>query len=237
MTTPNLPWSVHENPLLSQWIDLSEPGIARVFSSKVEIGQGIVTAIAQIAADELKLPMSKVVVVSGDTRFCPNESYTAGSMSIEIGGTSVRMACAETRHALIERASRMLDADESRITADGGRILLDGTPSRLDYWQVAREIDWKRPITGTAPFNPPASSSSIGKNIARLDLLAKVAGGAFIHDLEMPGMIHGRVMRPPSYGARLESLDESAVMRLPGVIKIWRSGDFVGVCWSMNTRP
>ena len=127
-------------------------------------------------------------------------------------------------------ASRMLDADESRITADGGRILLDGTPSRLDYWQVAREIDWKRPITGTAPFNPPASASSIGKNIARLDLPAKVAGGAFIHDLEMPGMIHGRVMRPPSYGARLESLDESAVTRLPGVIKIWRSGDFVGVC-------
>src|SRR5579862_3424362 len=110
MTTPTLPWSIHENPLLSQWIDFSEPGIARVFSSKVEIGQGIVTAIAQIAADELKLPMSKVVVVSGDTRVCPNESYTAGSMSIEIGGTSVRMACAEARAAMVREAAKTLAA-------------------------------------------------------------------------------------------------------------------------------
>jgi nicotinate dehydrogenase subunit B len=230
MTPPRLPWSIEENPLLCQWVDLGEPGVARVCSAKVELGQGIVTAIAQIAAEELKLPMSKVVVVSGDTRCCPNENYTAGSMSIEIGGTSVRMACAEARLAIIEHASRMLDADDSRVTADGGRILLDGTPSRLDYWQVAREIDWKRPITGTAPFNPPVRSTSIGKNVARLDLPAKVTGSAFIHDLEIPGMIHGRVMRPPSYGARLESLDESAVIRMPGVTKIWRNGDFVGVC-------
>lgn len=225
-----LPWSLQENPLLSQWVDFAESGIARVLSSKVEIGQGIVTAIAQIAATELALPMSKVVVVSGDTRCCPNESYTAGSMSIEIGGTSVRMACAEARHAIVERAARMLDADESRITADGGLILLDGAPSGLDYWQVAREIDWKQPITGTAPLNSIDRSTSIGKNVARLDLPAKVAGNAFIHDLEIPGMLHGQVMRPPSYGARLESFDPSAAERMPGVIKIWRSGDFVGVC-------
>jgi len=231
MTQPILPWSIMENPLLCQWVDFSEPGIARVFSAKVELGQGIVTAIAQIAAEELKLPMSKVVVVSGDTRCCPNESYTAGSMSIEIGGTSVRMACAEARHAIVERAARMLDAEESHVAADGGGlILLDGAPSGLDYWQVAREIDWKRPITGTAPFNSPESWSYLGKNVARLDLPAKVAGPAFIHDLELPGMVHGRVMRPPSYGARLGSLDQSAVERIPGVIKIWRSGDFVGVC-------
>ncbi len=230
MTQPRLPWSIAENPLLSQWVDFGAAGIARVFSSKVEIGQGIVTAVAQIAAAELKLPMSKVVVVSGDTRFCPNESYTAGSMSIEIGGTSVRMACADALRAIVERAARMLDADESRVTADGGRILLDGTPSGLDYWSVAREVDWKRAITGTAPFSSAESSTSIGKNVARLDLPAKVAGSAFIHDFELPGMIHGRVMRPPSYGARLESLDESAAARLPGVVKIWRSGDFVGVC-------
>ncbi|HEY6298614.1 MAG TPA: molybdopterin cofactor-binding domain-containing protein, partial [Candidatus Binatus sp.] len=135
MIPEKLPWSIQENPLLSQWVDFSEPGIVRVFSAKVEIGQGIVTAIAQIASAELRLPMSKVVVVSGDTRSCPNESYTAGSMSIEVGGTSVRMACAEARRAIVERAARMLDVDESRTTADGGFILMDGTPSGLDYWQ------------------------------------------------------------------------------------------------------
>lgn len=230
MTQPSLPSSIVENPLLCQWVDFSEPGIARVFSAKVELGQGIVTAIAQIAAVELKLPMSKVAVVSGDTRCCPNESYTAGSMSIEVGGTSVRMACADARHAIVERAARMLEADESCVAADGGLILLDGAPSGLDYWQVAREVDWKRPITGTAPFNPLENSTYLGKNVARLDLPAKVAGPAFIHDLELPGMLHGRVLRPPSYGARLGSLDQWAAERLPGVVKIWRSGDFVGVC-------
>ncbi|HTW88494.1 MAG TPA: molybdopterin cofactor-binding domain-containing protein [Candidatus Binataceae bacterium] len=230
MNQPKLPWSIEENPRLCQWIDFSDPGVARVFSAKVEIGQGIVTAITQIAAAELKLPMSQVRVVSGDTRCCPDESYTAGSMSIEVGGTSVAMACAKARHAIVERAARMLDAEESRVAADGGLILLDGTPSGLDYWQVAREVDWKRPITSTAPFIWSASETPIGQNVARLDLPAKVAGPAFIHDLELPGMLHGRVLRPPSYGARLGSLDPSATEALFGVVKIWRSGDFVGVC-------
>src|SRR5258708_4730669 len=195
MTPAKLPWSIEENPLLSQWVDFSEPGIARVLSAKVEIGQGIVTAIAQIAAAELRLPMSKVVVVSGDTRCCPNESYTAGSMSIEVGGTSVRMACAEARRAIVERAAQMLSAEESRVAADGGLILLDGGPSELDYWQVAREGDWERPVAGTAPFAVPGSSTSLGKSIARLDLPAKVTGAAFIHDLEIPGMLTGPVSR------------------------------------------
>ncbi len=230
MTPAKLPWSIMENPLLSRWVDFSEAGIARVFSAKVEIGQGIVTAIAQIASAELRLSMSKVVVVSGDTRTCPNESYTAGSMSIEVGGTSVRMACAEARLAIVEQAARILNVDESRIGAEGGLVLFDGTPSGLDYWQVARQVDWQRPVTGTAPFAAPTNSTPLGKSVARLDLPAKVAGAAFIHDLELPGMLHGRVMRPPSNGARLESLDTSAAERMPGVVKIWRSGDFAGVC-------
>ena len=189
MTPAKLPWSIEENPLLSQWVDFSEPGIARVFSAKVEIGQGIVTAIAQIAATELRLPMSKVVVVSGDTRCCPNESYTAGSMSIEVGGTSVRMACAEARRR--DRRARcaiMLSADESRIAAEDGLILLDGAPSGLDYWQVAREIDWKHTDHGNGAIRGAlVDSTSLGKSVARLDLPAKVTGASFIHDLEIAG--------------------------------------------------
>ncbi len=228
MTEQRLPWSIHENPSLDQWVDFSQWGVARVFSAKVELGQGIVTAVAQIAAEELRLPMSQVVLVSGDTRCCPNESYTVGSMSIEIGGTSVRMACAEARYALVEQAAHLLQADPSRITVDGGLILMDGKPSGLDYWQVAAHVDWKRPVTGAIAFTPPGAH--IGRSVPRLDLPSKLAGGAFIHDLEMPGMLHGRVLRPPSYGARLESLDRSRAQALPGVVNIWCSGDFVGVC-------
>ena len=127
----------------------------------------------------------------------------------------------------------------SRLTADGGRILLDGAHSASTIGRSpARLIGNVRSRERRRSIRPRARRS-IGKNIARLDLPAKVAGGAFIHDLEMPGMIHGRVMRPPPVTrSGLESLDESAAARLPGVIKIWRgwatSSAFAA---SMNTRP
>ncbi len=230
MSAIGLPWSVQENPRLGDWVDLSEAGVVRAFTAKVELGQGIVTAMAQIAAEELRLPLSRIVVVSGDTRYSPNESYTAGSMSIEVGGTSLRIACAEVREAIIEKAAQMLATDAAHLAVDDGAILVDGVRSAIDYWQVAPEIDWDRRITGSAPLSDPRRSTQIGKSVARFDLPRKITGGAFIHDLELPGMLHARVLRPPSNGARLEALDVSAAARLPGVVKIWRSGDFVGVC-------
>jgi nicotinate dehydrogenase subunit B len=230
MSSPRLPGSIQENPLLSQWVDFGEPGVAKIFSAKVELGQGIITAIAQIAAEELGLPIGQILVVSGDTRQCPNEGYTAGSMSIEIGGSSVKIACAEARQAILERAASLVGADQSRLTTDEGRILVDGIPTQLDYWRVASQVDWKRPITGTVESGTAGRDTYIGKNVARVDLPAKVSGAAFIHDFELPGMLHGRVLRPPSQGARLKSLDQSRAERLPGVVAIWRSNDFVAVC-------
>src|SRR5215475_15596498 len=105
MSEVQLPWSLRQNPRLGQWVAFSEPGIARVFSAKVELGQGILTALVQIAAEELRLPMARISVVSGDTRYSPDESYTAGSMSIEIGGSSLRIACAEARQAILQQAA------------------------------------------------------------------------------------------------------------------------------------
>jgi CO/xanthine dehydrogenase Mo-binding subunit len=230
MSAHPLPRSILENPSLDRWVDLSQPNVARVFTAKVEIGQGITTAIAQIAAHELRLPLAQIEVVSGDTRFCPDESYTAGSMSIEIGGTSMRIACAEALRAIIGRAAEILGTDAARLSVVEGSILLDGAPTKLDYWTLANEINWKRPITGDVQFSPLDARSTIGSNAPRLDLPAKIAGGGFIHDLEMCGMLHARVLRPPSYGARLAELDPSRTERMPGVVAIWRSGDFVGVC-------
>jgi nicotinate dehydrogenase subunit B len=147
-----LPSSLQENPHLSSWIDFGQPGVVRVFTAKVELGQGIVTAMAQVAAEELRLPLQKVTVISGDTRYSPKESYTAGSMSIEVGGTSLGIACARARQAIVEAAARMLDADVSRVTADDGAILLDGSPSGLDYWSVAPKLDLSSRITRAADF-------------------------------------------------------------------------------------
>ncbi|HVA79309.1 MAG TPA: molybdopterin cofactor-binding domain-containing protein, partial [Candidatus Binataceae bacterium] len=225
-----LPRSIQENPRLENWVDFSESGIARVFTAKVELGQGIVTAMAQIAAEELRLVLSRISVVSGDTRYSPDEGYTAGSMSIEIGGTSLRMACAEAREAMIEEGARILNVEVSRVSVLDGVILIDGARSDLDYWKLAPRLDFRREITGHAALSDPVTARYLGKSVARLDLYRKVTGAAFIQDLEFPGMLHARVMRPPSIGAHLESLDSSAAADLPGCVRIFRSGDFVGVC-------
>lgn len=230
MSAPGLPWSLQENPRLRDWVDLSEAGVVRAFTAKVELGQGIVTAMAQIAAEELGLPLSRIVVVSGDTRYSPNESYTAGSMSVEVGGTSLRIACAEVREAIIAKAAQMLGTDASRVTVEDGAVLIDGARSGIDYWKVAPEIDWEHRITTNALLSDRNHVTQIGRSVARLDLPRKITGGGFIQDLELPGMLHARVLRPPSNGARLETLEVSAAARLPGVVKIWRSGNFVGVC-------
>lgn len=229
MSEARLPWSLQENPRLSSWLDFSEPGVVRAFTAKVELGQGIVTAMTQIAAEELALPLSRIRVVSGDTRCCPNESYTAGSMSIEIGGTSLRLACAEARAAIVREAAKILAADAAQITTTDGRILLDGADSGLDYWKVAPSVDWSMPVTGTVPLSDAHRATILGKSVARLDLPAKVSGGGFIQDLELPQMLYAQVMRPPSIGARLETLDESKISRLPGVVRVFRSGDFAAV--------
>jgi len=225
-----LPWSVRQNPRLRQWVDFSEQGVARVFTAKVELGQGILTALVQIAAEELRLPMARIKVVSGDTRYSPDESYTAGSMSIEIGGSSLRIACAEAREAILHQAARSLGASATRLSVAAGSILLDGQSSGLDYWKLAPKVNWDVPVAGTAALADLADANYIGRNIPRLDLPPKLLGGAFVQDLDFPGMLHARVLRPSSLGVHLVELDTSAAEHLPGVVKIWRSGDFVGVC-------
>jgi len=225
-----LPWSLQQNPRLGQWIDLSEPGVARVFTAKVELGQGILTALTQIAAEELRLPIAKIRVVSGDTRCSPDESYTAGSMSIEIGGSSLRMACAEAREALLRQAVHTLGVEASRLSLAGGTILRDGQPSGLDYWTLAAGVDWELPVAGTASLTDPGAASYVGQNVPRLDLPPKLVGGAFVQDLELPRMLHGRVLRPSSPHSHLAHLDLSVTQGLPGIVKVWRNRDFVGIC-------
>jgi len=224
-----LPWSLRQNPRLGQWVSFAEAGIARVFTAKVELGQGILTAMAQIAAEELRLTPAQIQVVSGDTRFSPDESYTAGSMSIEIGGTSLRLACAQARQAIVAHAAAQLGVDPTQLDVQHGAIRLAGKESGLDYWKVAPEIDWNQTVTGEVGLSEPGPAGWIGKSVARVDLRPKVTGAGFIQDLELPGMLHGRVLRPPTPDAHLISLDSSHAEALPGVVKIWVSGDFVGV--------
>ena len=226
---PKLPGSLANNRMLDAWLRINADGSAIIFTGKVELGQGISTALAQIAAEELDLPLAQVKMVSGDTAQTPDEGHTSGSQSIEYGGTAVRLACAEARSLLVGQAAKRLgvpaDAlkvSKAVITAPDGR--------KLGYGELAAELDLDREVTATAPPKSPAQHTIVGHSVPRRDIPAKVTGGAaYVQDLRLPRMLHGRVVRPPRYGARLDSVDEAPVRALPGVVAVVRDGSFLGV--------
>jgi CO/xanthine dehydrogenase Mo-binding subunit len=230
MTAALLPQSLKTTPLLNRWVRFNADRTVSVFSGKVELGQGIETAIAQIAADELDVALERLSLVAGDTTQSPDEWYTAGSQSIEVGGMAMRLACAEVRSLFLEAAARELEVNVAELTIRDGAIMVAGTDLRTSYWDLAPRVHLAREATGTATPKAPSQHGLVGKSAPRRDLRAKVTGAAYIHDLELPGMVFGRVLRPPSYSARLAAFDADAIRRLPGVVAVLVSGNFIGLC-------
>lgn len=224
-----LPGSLNGNRMLGAWLRINADGTATVFTGKVELGQGILTALLQIAAEELDLPLARLKIISGDTGETPNEGMTAGSQSIENSGLALRLAGAEVRAILIDLAAKKLNvaADTLKIT-DGTITAGDGR--KVTYGELASEVDLKREATGKVPPKPVASHKIVGQSIARTDIPAKVFGGSiYVQDMRPQGMVHGRVVRPPRAGSTLESLDDTAAKSIPGVIAVVRDGSFLGV--------
>ncbi len=224
-----LPGSLDKNRMLDAWLRIDADGSATVFTGKVELGQGILTALAQIAAEELDLPLSRIAMISGDTARTPDEEYTSGSQSIEYGGTAVRLACAHARALLVERAATRLGVAGERLTVAEGAIQApDGR--RLGYGELAAELDLRREVAATVSPKPAAAHRVVGTSVLRRDIAAKVTGGAaYVQDLRLPGMVHGRVVRPPRYGAKLAAVDEAPARATPGVITVVRGGSFLAV--------
>ena len=230
MIANTLPQSIIDNPLLSQWIAFEEQGCVRFSTGKVEIGQGAVTALAQIAAEELDIAMRQLRIVSGETGVSPSEKFTTGSDTIAYSGAAVRLVCAEVRALMVDRAADKLGCDATELSIDDGRVLRAGEDTGLDYWALAREVDLARPATGSAPTKLPSQYRIVGTNVPLLDLPAKVLGPAFLHDIIPDNVLHARVLRRPWRGARLVSLDEAAVRRAAGgALEIIRDGDFLAV--------
>jgi CO/xanthine dehydrogenase Mo-binding subunit len=226
---PRLPGSLNNNRVLDAWIRINPDGTATVSTGKVELGQGILTALWQIAAEELDLPLARVTITTVDTGRSPNEGFTFGSQSIENSGVALRLAGAETRAILIELAAKRLGIAADTLTvADGIISAADGR--KVSYGELASEVDLKREATAKVAPKSPTAHKIVGKSIPRLDIPAKVTGGAaYVQDMRLPGMVHGRVVRPPRYDAKLESVDEAAAKRLPGVVAVVRDGSFLGV--------
>ena len=174
---PRLPGSLQTNRMLSAWLAINADGTATVFTGKVELGQGILTALAQIAAEELDLPLSRVRMISGDTGRTPNEGMTAGSQSIENSGTALRLAAAEVRAILIEQASTRLGMSaDSLSVADG--VISAANGKTIGYGELAASIDLKREASGTVRPKPAGMHKIVGQSIARFDIPGKVTGKA-----------------------------------------------------------
>jgi len=218
-----LPGSLNNNRMLNAWLRIDADGTVTIYTGKIELGQGIGTALAQIAADELDVEMKRIRMVHGDTALTPNEGQTAGSLSVETSGTAVRFACAEAREMLLAAAATKLGTQDLKVV-DG---TINGT---LDYWTLAGEIDLKKEASGTAKPKAPSEHRWVGKSIARHDIPKKFTGGAaYVQDIRLPGMVFGRLVRPPSPGAQLVSVNEEPVRRLPGVVAVVRDGNFLAV--------
>jgi nicotinate dehydrogenase subunit B len=226
---PPLPGSLKQSPFLDSWIRIDADGAITVFTGKAELGQGIKTALLQIAAEELDVPLQSLTLVTADTERTANEGFTAGSRSMQDSGTAIRYAAGQIRDLLVGEAAKRLLLPLDQLSTEGGFVVArDGR--RLGYGEIVSAEFLHVEAQPSSRLKDSRSFKVMGRPVQRVDIPAKVSGGAaFVQDLRLPGMLHARVVRPPSYGARLMVVDIEAVEKMPGVVKVIRDGDFLAV--------
>jgi nicotinate dehydrogenase subunit B len=225
-----LPMSLLRNPELDSWIRINGDGTVTVLTGKVEYGQGIKTALAQIAAEELDVSLERIRMAATDTDQSPDEGLTVGSMSLETSGNAIRIAAAETRQILFSIAFEELEAPIERLIVRDGTITDPVTGRSATYWELFGGERFGRQITGNVRLKAPEDYQIVGRPAERLDLPDKVTGApCYVQDLSLPGMLHARVVRPPNYAARLVSVDEGVVSKMSGVVRVIRDGSFLAV--------
>jgi len=221
--------SLGKTPNLDSWIRVDADGAITVFTGKAELGQGVKTAITQIAADELFVEPKSIRLVTADTARTPDEGYTAGSRSMTDSGTAVMNAAAQVREMMVELAATRFGVERSALSLQNGAVRTrDGRVA--NYGELVANQSLHVAAKPQSALADPKARRYVGQSLPRVDIPAKVTGGvAYVHDLRLPGMVHARVVRPPSYRARLSALDVTSVEKMPGVIKVVRNGSFVAV--------
>jgi nicotinate dehydrogenase subunit B len=226
---PSPPGSLKDAPYLDSWIRIDADGSITAFTGKAELGQGFKTAFQQIAAEELDVPFESVKVVTADTGLTANEGFTSGSNSVHLSGTAIQNAAAQVRELLIAAAAHRLDLPAENLRTEKGAVISpDGR--RLGYGDLVAADMLHVQAQPTSKLKDPATFKLMGQPVPRVDIPAKVTGGAaYVQDMRLPGMVHARIVRPPGYGAQLTDCDTSAVEKLPGVVKVVRDGNFLAV--------
>jgi len=229
-TGSGMPAMLAANRRLDAWLRIDPVGTVTVYTGRVELGQGNLTALAQIVADELDVAFERIRMIPVDTMRSPNEGTTAGSNSIEAGGAALRAAAAEARAIVLKRAGERLSAPADTLIVNDGIVIARDAPGRISYWELAGEISLQQDATGSVAAKPAATHKIVGTPAPRIDIPGKVLGEPmYVQDMRLPGMVFGRVVRPPSDAAQLISVDEAAVRAMPGVIRVVRDGRFLGV--------
>jgi CO/xanthine dehydrogenase Mo-binding subunit len=224
-----LPGNLNTNRRLDRWLRINRDGTVTVFPGKVEIGQGILTALAQIVAEELDVTYGRIRLAPADTTYSPDEGMTSGSQSITDGGVALRYAAAEARDLLLQRAAARLGVSLEQLSVADG-VITARSGENITYWDLASDDLLAREATAEIAPKPASLHTVIGTPTPRRDIPAKVRGApSYVHDLDPPGLLHGRIARPPSYEARLAGVNEAEVRALPGIVAVVRDGSFLGV--------
>jgi nicotinate dehydrogenase subunit B len=223
-----LPPSLAKHPELDTWVRIDDADTVTVFSGKSEHGQGLRSMLARIGAEELDVALERVRVETADTAHGLDEGLTAGSTSTQESGPALRQAAAEARALLLELAAAELGAEPGELRVDDGTISANGRTTT--YWRLLGGRRFGVHASGRARPKSPAEHRIVGNPGRRGDLTGIVTGTTrYLQDLSLPGMLHGRVVRPPSRSARLGGVDEEHVRSLPGVVAVVRDGGFLGV--------
>ncbi len=224
------------SPPLNQvdsWIAIAADGSVTAYSGKEELGQGISTAQAQLVAEELSVPFERVKLIYCDTALTPDQAYTSGSQShpANFNHANLAQAGATAREALIQMASQRLGVPADQLAAADGVISAKSDPSKkVTYGQLVGGRKFHLSLDPNAKRKPPSEWTVLGKPVQRRDIPEIVTGQfEFVHNVRVPGMLHGRVVRPPSPGATLISVDEASVAGMPGLVKVVVKKNFVGV--------
>jgi CO/xanthine dehydrogenase Mo-binding subunit len=224
-----LPGSLAQEPMLDSWIRIGADGSITVFTGKAELGQGIKTALIQVAAEELMVEPARITLVTADTARTPNEQYTAGSQSMQHSGTAIMNAAAQARQILVSLAATRWGVGADRVAVQNGVArAADGRTAA--YADLVGDRVLHVRAEPSSPLGDPKARTVMGRAWPRVDIPAKVTGGeAYVQDLRLPGMVHARVVRPPSPGAKLVDVATERVAKLPGVLKIVRDGSYLAV--------
>ena len=231
---------------LDSWLRIDKDGMVRVFTGKPEIGMGVGTAYAQIVAEELDVPIDRVVLIMGDTASTANQGGVGGSTSIMLGAKPLRNASANARYLLTQLASRRLGVSADQLEVTDGLVSVKGSAKgdaskSVSYAELAGAGDlndalkvsgdgFSLNVVGPGTPKDPSAYKIVGKPAPRADLPPKILGHfKYVTDVRVPGMLHGRVIRPSGVGATLVSVDESSAKALPGFVRTVVKGNFVGV--------